>query len=455
MRRDDEVTGMHGSTIRSARPRRWAGVLAPAIAALLVSGTVLSVQQLPSSTAKAVSAASRDSSVAVWESALQGRRGRSPDVTVRQLARASVPAQRLRVRFGNPFGTDPVLIRDAWLGLPVASGLATLAPGSNRPITFHGRRSVRIAPGASILSDPVGVAVRADQDVAVSVYAPGAPVNDHAFPPFAADPPGMFIGTGGDTAQDPSAARFPGTPVISGEQTSDATGYHPGQLWWLDLLVGERVQAAGTLVTLGDSITDGYHADGPPGQRWTDVLADRLQLLPPFRRLAVANAGISGNTVSIQPNPYDPTGQCCGPPAPIRLNRDVLSVPGVRTVFLLEGTNDLGGGDNAPPADADQVISAMTGIAKRLHARGLRVVAATVLPMCNPAGSAKERARLAVNRWIRSTGAFDAVVDFDAVLRDPADPTVMIADLQHDCYHPNAAGDALLGAAIPLSVLTG
>src|SRR4051812_49136146 len=108
MRRDDEVTGMQGSTPRSAHPRRpgrWSRVLAPAIAALVVSGTVLSVHQLPSGTAKAVPAASRDSSVAVWESALQGRRGRSPDVTVRQLARASVPAQRLRVRFGNPFGT--------------------------------------------------------------------------------------------------------------------------------------------------------------------------------------------------------------------------------------------------------------------------------------------------------------------------------------------------------------
>jgi lysophospholipase L1-like esterase len=264
----------------------------------------------------------------------------------------------------------------------------------------------------------------------------------------------MYIGSGGNTAADPSARSFPSTPLITGAQTSAAIGYHPGQLWWLDLLVAERAEAAGTLVTLGDSITDGYAAEGPPGQRWTDVLADRLQTVPAPRRLAVANAGISGNTVSVQPNPYDPTGQCCGPPAPRRLNRDVLSLPGVRTVFLLEGTNDLGGGDNAPAAGADQVIAAMTGIAERLHGAGLRVVAATVLPMCNPAGSDREQNRLAVNRWIRSTKAFDAVVDFDAVLRDPADPTTMIADLKHDCYHPNAAGDALLGAAIPLSTLT-
>lgn len=444
---------MPGRTTQATRTR-LNRLLAPVVAAAVVTGTVVAIQQLPSPPTRPVATTS-SRAMAIWESALQGRRGLSPDVTVRQLARASVAAQTLRVRFGNPFGEAPVAIREAWLGLPVASGLATLVPGSNHPITFHGQRTVQIQPGDSVLSDPVTVNVSAEQDVAVSVYAPGAPINDHAFPPFAGDPPGMFIGTGGNTAADPSADAFPSTPVITGAQTSDATGYHPGQLWWLDLLVGERVDAAGTLVTLGDSITDGYNADGPPGQRWTDVLAERLQALPASRRLAVANAGISGNTVSVQPNPYDPTGQCCGPPAPQRLNRDVLAVPGVRTVFLLEGTNDLGGGDNAAPASADQVISAMTVIAQRLHAHGLRVVGATVLPMCNTAGSDREQARVAVNRWIRSTKAFDAVVDFDAVLRDPADPTVMIADLKHDCYHPNAAGDALLGTAIPLSTLTG
>ncbi|HST85707.1 MAG TPA: GDSL-type esterase/lipase family protein [Kineosporiaceae bacterium] len=448
------MLGRAPRSARSARFTRLNRLLAPATAAAVVAGTVVAVQQLPSPPTRPV-AASAPHSTAIWESALQGRRGLSPDVTVRQLARASVAAHTLRVRFSNPFGESAVGIREAWLGLPVASGLATLIPGSNHQITFHGRRTVSIQPGDSVLSDPVAVDVDAEQDVAVSVYAPGAPVNDHAFPPFSGDPPAMFIGTGGNTAATESAKSFPSTPVITGAQTSDATGYHPGQLWWLDLLVGERADAAGTLVTLGDSITDGYRAEGPPGQRWTDVLADRLQALPESRRLAVANAGISGNTVSVQPNPYDPTGQCCGPPAPERLNRDVLAVPGVRTVFLLEGTNDLGGGDNAPPADAEQVISAMTGIAQRLHARGLRVVAATVLPMCNTVGSTKEAARLAVNRWIRNTKAFDAVVDFDAVLRDPKDPTTMIADLKYDCYHPNAAGDALLGAAIPLSVLTG
>jgi lysophospholipase L1-like esterase len=391
----------------------------------------------------------------IWAASLQGVHGTSPDATVRQLARASVSGAGLRVRLGNPFGSTPVRVRDAWLGLAVVPGAARLVPGSNRPLTFRRARTVEIAPGQVVFSDPVPVTVLAGQDVAVSLYAPGSPINDHSFPPFAYDPPAQYIGTGGNTAADPSERSFPNSPVVpGGAASSSATGYHPGQTWWMDLVVAEHPAARGTLVTLGDSITDGFQAIGPPGQRWTDVLAERLDAVPVARRLAVANAGISGNTVSVQPNPYDPTGQCCGPPAPLRLDRDVLSVPGVRTVLLLEGTNDLGGGENAPPAPAAQVIEAMKGIAARLHAARLRVVGATVLPMCNPAGSAKEQARLAVNEWIRTSGTFDAVLDFDAVLRDPADPTQMVADLRADCYHPNAAGDLRLGLSIPLDALT-
>jgi lysophospholipase L1-like esterase len=389
----------------------------------------------------------------IWAASLEGVHGVAPDATVRQIARASVAGSGIRVRLGNPFGSAPVTVRDAWLGRPVAPGSARLVPGTNHRLTFHGSRTVTIPPGLEVLSDAVPLTVEAQQDVAVSVYAPGSPVDDHTFPPFAYDPPASYIGTGGDTAADASDAAFPGYPVIPGSTGSTATGYHPGQTWWMDLVVADRPAARGTLVTLGDSITDGYNAYGPPGQRWTDVLADRLDALPAPARLAVANAGISGNTVSVQPNPYDPTGQCCGPPAPQRLDRDVLSVPGVRTVLLLEGTNDIGGGANAAPAPAAQVIDAMRTVAARVHARHLRIVGATVLPMCNPAGSDKEATRLAVNQWIRTSGTFDAVLDFDAVLRDPADPTVMIADLRTDCYHPNAAGDQLLGRYIPLDVL--
>jgi|SRR5689334_13525574 len=420
-------------------------------------GAVVAVSWPAAAPASAVSAvpdsAGRGSSAGIWAASIEGVHGVAPDATVRQIARASVSGAGLRVRLGNPAGSAPVVIKDAWIGRPAAQGSARLVPGSNRRLTFHGARSVTIQPGREVLSDAAPISVDAQEDVAVSLYAPGSPINDHTFPPFDFDPPAQYIGTGGDTAADPSDATFPNHPITPAGGTG--AGYHPGQTWWMDLIVAERPAARGTLVTLGDSITDGYQAIGPPGQRWTDVLAERLNELPPSVRLAVANAGISGNTVSVQPNPYDPTGQCCGVPAPQRLERDVLSVPGVKTVFLLEGTNDIGGGTNAPPASATQVIDAMRGIAARVHAAHLRIVGATILPMGNPPGSDKENTRLAVNAWIRTSGTFDAVVDFDAALRDPANPTSMIPDLQHDNYHPNAAGDLLLGEAIPLRAIVG
>jgi lysophospholipase L1-like esterase len=429
---------------RTGKIRSTAGMLAVALAAALCLAGAGPV------TASAAAASSAPA--ALWEASLQGRHGTSPDVTVRMIARVSTGGSQIRVRLGNAFGDAPVRVQEAWAGRTIAPGVATLVPGSNQRLRFRGATTVTIPAGGQVMSDPVGIAVQADQDVAVSLYAPGSPINDHTFPPFPYDPPASYINSGGNSARDESNASFPAYPVIPGSTPSTATGYHPGQTWWLDLVVSDRPAARGTLVALGDSITDGYEAVGPPGQRWTDVLADRLNAVPRAQRLAVANAGISGNTVSVQPNPYDPTGQCCGPPAPQRLQRDVLSVPGVRAVMLLEGTNDLGGGENAPPAPAQQVIDAMRAIVTRVHVRGLPIVGATILPMCLPAGSAQEQARLTVNQWLRTSGTFDAVVDFDAVLRNPANPTEMIPDLRHDCYHPNAAGDALLGSFIPLWV---
>nr|WP_269846215.1 GDSL-type esterase/lipase family protein [Streptomyces carminius] len=174
--------------------------------------------------------------------------------------------------------------------------------------------------------------------------------------------------------------------------------------------------------------------------------------LPPGRQLAVANAGISGNTVSRQPNPYDPTGRCCGPPVPERLEYDALDLAGARHLILLEGTNDLGGGDHAPPAPASRVIGAMKEIVERAHARGVKIVGATLMPMCAAADSGTEANRRAVNEFIRTGGVFDGVADFDAVVRDPADPTRIREAYRSDCYHPNAAGHAALGKSLDLGL---
>lgn len=405
---------------------RLAAAVAATCALVLVGGTAANADPRP-----------RPSSpITVTESALEGAHGTSPDATVRNVLTVTAPGARLRVRLSNPFGRGAVAVRSVWVGLQPSPSSPALTPGSDHRVTVHGSPSVGIAPGTSVWTDPLPIHVRPGDHVSVSVYAPGAPVDDHTFPPPQSDTPGSFLSTAaGDAGSDETGSAF--------------GAFKPGTLWWVDA-VSAVSPARGTIVTLGDSITDGYHADGG-GPRWTDVLAERINALPPGRRLSIANAGISGNTVSVQPNPYDPTNQCCGPPAPERLNRDVLSLPGVRYVLLLEGTNDIGGGDYAPPAPAQQVIHAMDGIAARVHASGHKIVGATILPMCNAAGSAREAARLAVNQWIRTSGAFDAVLDFDAVLRDPNDPTVIYEPWRHDCYHPNATGDKRLGESIDLS----
>jgi lysophospholipase L1-like esterase len=405
---------------------RLPAVLAATSAMLLVPGTAASAS--PPDPASP--------SITVTESALEGVHGTSPDATVRDVLTVTASGTRLQVRLSNPFGSSAVTVRSVWVGLQPSPSSPALVPGSDHRATIDGAPGVSIAPGTSAWTDPLPVHIRPGDHLSVSVYAPGAPVDDHTFPPPQTDTPGSFLSTTtGDTGSD---------------ETGTAFGlFQPGTLWWADA-ISVVSPARGTIVTLGDSITDGYHADGG-GPRWSDVLAERINALPPGRQLSVANAGISGNTISVQPNPYDPTGQCCGPPAPERLNRDVLSLPGVRYVLLLEGTNDIGGGAYAPSAPAQHVIDAMRGIAARVHTAGHKIVGATILPMCNVPGSVQEQTRLTVNNWIRTSGTFDAVLDFDTVLRDPNNPTVIYAPWRHDCYHPNATGDQRLGQSIDLS----
>ncbi|MFC0628101.1 GDSL-type esterase/lipase family protein [Kribbella deserti] len=410
------------------------GVTPPATASLAPSAEVT-----PAAAAPAHGQAGR---IAIWSGSLRGRNGTSPDTTVRNIARASVDATSLRIRIGNPYGDRALHLRAGSIGLQARIGEADLVPGSLRKLTFAGKRSITLDPGESAYSDPVALRVRAQQNVAISLYAPGAPINDQVFPPPTPNPPGSFLSLAGDHTGEPGDKAYPETNV--GQNTSP--GYHPGQFWWSDI-VDARSAARGTIVALGDSNTSGHQAIGG-GDRWTDLLARELNERAPGRQLAVANAGISGNTVSRQPNPYDPTGQCCGPPAVDRLHRDVFSVAGAKYVILFEGTNDLGGGASAPQAPASRVIAALREVADRSHARGLKVIGATLMPMCNDAGSFRETNRLAVNEFIRTSRIFDGLIDFDAAVRDPANPREIRPAFMADCYHPNAAGHAAMAAAI-------
>ena len=392
----------------------------------------------------------------VWQGAMAGNEGVSPDATIRQLLMVSTDARAIRVRFSNHFGTTPLVIKEVWAGIPVASSTVRLRGGSNVRVRFDGRASITIPPGKQAWSDPIDIRVRAGDQVALSIYAPDAPVTSKNFFAYAYAPPGMYISTPGNHARAESGNAFPARTVDDTDYPLKQTGYHPGQVWWTDA-ISARTDSRGTVVVIGDSVSEGWMAYGPPGQRWTDILATRLAALPGHRRLSVSNASISGNTVSNQQNPYEANGNCCGPPAVERLWRDALSMPGIRGIILLEGTNDIGGGAFAPPSPPEQVIAAMQDIIDRARARGIPVIGGTLIPMGKQPGTVQETSRQAVNHWIRTSGAFNAVIDFDAMVRDPQAPWQIYPAWQAppfngNYYHPNAMGHAVMGQRIGLGV---
>jgi len=402
--------------------------------------------------------------VTVWQGSIAGSRGTAPDATVRTVVTVSAPVSRVRVRLSNQYGTAPLVIRSAWAGQAMAGGQAALRPGTNRRLAFGGRTAVSIGPGSVRWSDPVNLSLPAGGLLAVSVHAPGQPAGGKTFLTYAAVPPAMYVSNAGDHGAEESGAAYPTSNIVEDwYRPITAAGYYPGQAWWVDAVAG-RSPAHGTVVAVGDSITEGYGAYGPPGQRFTDVLAARLQALPANRRMAVSNAAISGNTASVQTNPYqpptDPYG-CCGQPIVQRLARDVTTLPGVRAVMLLSGTNDIAGGPFAQPSPPGQVTAAIQAMITRLKSQGMQVIGATLLPMGLEPSNPREQARQQVNAWIRGQARFDHVIDFDRLMADPLVPwrirpswaSSSVVAPTGGVYHPNAAGHAVMGARIPLGWL--
>ena len=357
------------------------------------------------------------------------------NATVRMIARVTASGESVRVRLDNTFGTDPIVIGAAYVG-PVMRG-AALAPGSNRPVRFGGSASVTVAPAGTVESDPVSMRVIAQQDLAVSLYIPEADVrpSQHA----QANVTSYLSASGsGNVAADESAEAF--------TETTTST-------FWLKAIDVRSRSAPGTIVGLGDSITDGSCTTLDAHNRWEDWLAARLYLAAPDAHPAVVNEGIGGNTITregLRPTPNSPPGI-------ERLDRDVLSHAGVTHVVLFMGTNDI-----RREVSAARLIAGMRDIAERVKARGPTIIGTTIIPRHNrsPSGSntgwnpAKTRIRREVNDWIRAGGAFDGVIDFDAVVRDPADPDRIAPAFDCDGIHPNPRGYFEMGGAVPLELFT-
>jgi lysophospholipase L1-like esterase len=357
------------------------------------------------------------------------------DQTIREVIFASAGGDPVRLELTNVYGTTPLHVGRVTVAQadPQDPDVA-VALGTIHPVTFGGAASVVIPAGAKVLSDPVAMRVEPLEDLAVSVYLPDrtGPATMH----FDAQQPN-WVSTRGDHTADHGAAAY---------TTSTLSWYY------VSSLVVRSADTIGTVVTFGDSITDGVGSTAGADARWPNDLARRLDALG-GPALSVADEGIGGNRL------LGGSG-CCGASALARFARDALDQPGVRDVILLEGINDIGIGMARPRMEkgvtAARIIAAYRRLIAEAHARNVRIFGATILPY-QGAGyftAAGETIREQVNEWIRTSRAFDGVIDFDAVMSDPVDPLRLnpIYD-SGDHLHPNDAGYQAMADAINLGML--
>jgi lysophospholipase L1-like esterase len=357
------------------------------------------------------------------------------DATVRQIVHLSLGGTALRVHLSNVFGSAPVRFTSVHVAHPVSPASSAIDPASDRVLTFAGLQDVTIPPGAEMISDPVQMRVAPLSDVAVTFHID--------------EPPARETGHPGSRAT---------TYYAHGDQVgaADLAGVLHVEHWYQVSEIDVRAApGAAAVVVLGDSITDGHGATTDGNDRWTDVLAARLQASPKTRNIGVSNQGLGGNHLLIDG---------LGPNVLARLDRDILAPSGVRWVIVFEGVNDLGGLAifHEVPAEQHQalvqrVIAVYQQIIARAHAHGLRVYGATITPYVGSGyyhpGPLSEADRQAVNAWIRAAGHFDAVIDFDAVVRSPEHPGQLLPAYDSgDHLHPSPAGYKAMGEAVPLGL---
>lgn len=352
-----------------------------------------------------------------------------PTATLRQVVRVSIGGDTLRVKLSNLFGTQPLTIDAARIAVSAAPATARIDPTTDRPLTFSASARVTIPAGGETWSDPVKLKVAPLAHLAISLHYPAAPSVQTGHPGSRAT---SYILPGDHTA------------------ATDLPGAKTADRWFQIAGVDIASRKASAIVAFGDSITDGYGVQPNTNLRWTDGLIERLK----GKNIAVLNLGIGGNRV---------LADGLGPSGVSRFDRDVLSQSGVTHFIILEGVNDLGvlNRDQSKDASANagmaqDLISAYASMVAKARAKGIKAIGATILPYSgsgyyHPPAEA-EAARQTVNAWIRAPGNFDAVIDWDAALRDPARPTHLLPAYDNDGLHPNMAGYKAMADAIPLSL---
>lgn len=353
------------------------------------------------------------------------------DTTFREIVHVSLGGNSVRVILTNEFGLEPLTIGAAHIAR--STGGSNIDTSLASALTFSGRSSITIPPGALAVSDPVDIKLAPMSDVAVSIFVPAqtiTQVTQHSF----ADQTNYFAAGN-----------------VVGSQTLEA----PKQIAsWL-FLKGIDVKAddkSGAIVAFGDSITDGAHSTRNANLRWPDNLARRLQADKKTSKFSVINEGIGGNRV---------LHDGYGPSALARFDRDVIAQAGVKYVIILESINDIGRAYRLKNPDdvvtADDLIAGLSQLTTRAHTHGIKVIGATLTPYVGAgyASPAGEKVREAVNQWIRTSNQLDGFVDFDKATQDPSNPTVFLpADNSGDHLHPSDAGYKAMADSIDLKLFT-
>ena len=359
--------------------------------------------------------------------------------TIRQIVRLSAGGDQVRLRLTNEYGARPLAIGAARIGIAAADG--SVKSGTERAVTFAGKSAATISAGAPLLSDPIDLSVDALSSLSIGLYLPEetGPCTCHAT--------GMqegYVSAPGDFTAG----------VFTPAETMQARAFLSG-------VEVRATRAASAIVVLGDSISDGVGSTPGANRRWPDLLAERLAARGGRHGWGVVNMGISGNRV---------LGDGAGQSALARFDRDVLPVPGASHVIVFEGINDLGFAfgrfegplaalrELMPPGGqvtAESMIAGLRQMISRAHAKGLKIYGATIAPYEGAAyySSEGEAVRQSINAWIRSSGEFDAVLDFDAELRDPKQPSRMAESMHSgDFLHGSDAGYRAVADSIDLAL---
>jgi len=382
--------------------------------------------------------------VASWASSQQipePHNALNPDdlhnATLRQIVHLSLGGAMLRVHISNAFGTMPMRFTSVHIARPLSPAEARIDAATDKALTFSGKPDVTVPAGAEYISDAIAYLLAPLSDLAISLHLDEPPAQQTGHPGSRAT---SYLQHGDSV----SSADLPGAKKIE-------------HWYWIAGVDVNASKNSATIVVLGDSITDGHGVTTNGNDRWTDFLAKKLQANPKTRSLSVLNHGIGGNHLLTDG---------LGSNALSRFDRDILAQAGVHFLIVLEGVNDLGKlsrEGERPKADHDALVQQMIGayeqIILRAHNHGIRVYGATILPYVgsgyyHPAPE-NEADRLAVNQWIRQPGHFDAVIDFDKVMADPAQPDRMLpAYGGGDHLHPGPTGYKAMGEAVPVDLFT-